>query len=64
MTKLINKIKMITNTWKLDEDNNFVQDPVEDTAEPKEDDDDDDLEDDNEEAKDDSDAEAVEDTLN
>ncbi|MBI2057593.1 MAG: hypothetical protein HYT63_01260 [Candidatus Yanofskybacteria bacterium] len=52
---------MITNAWKLDEDSNFVQDPIEDS----ETDSDNDLEDgDEKEAGDDDVAETVEDTLN
>ena len=52
MTKFLLIKKMITNTWKLDEDNNFIQDPEKDSAKPKEDEDDD-LEDGDEEVKDD-----------
>jgi len=63
MTKFLLIKKMITNTWKLDEDNNFIQDPEKDAAKPKEDEDDD-LEDGDEEVKDDDSAETTEGNLN
>ncbi|MBI2676703.1 MAG: hypothetical protein HYX21_01985 [Candidatus Yanofskybacteria bacterium] len=49
---------MITNTWKLDEDSNFVQDPIE-----EDDLESDDLEDDKE-TKDPEKEEVTEDALN
>ena len=61
MTSLI---PMLTNTWKLDEDNDFVQDPPEDSKDGlTEDEDEDDSEEDND-TKDGESDETKEDVLN